>query len=140
MYVFDASSILNLIKKGIVKPFADGVTIDLALHESLNAIWKEHQLLKRIDKNTALLFLDIIDGVFNVIKVLSIRGLEKEIFNLASREDLTVYDTSYLYVTMKNKFTLVTDDQRLRSKASKYVKVITSSELASKYNLKNPQK
>ncbi len=133
MYVFDASSIVNLIKKGIVKPFADGITIDLALYESLNAVWMEYQLLKRLDRDTALLFLDVIGNVFNVIKVLPIRGLEKEIFDLASKEDLTVYDTSYLYVAMRNKFTLVTDDQRLRSRASKYVKVITSSELTSKY-------
>ena len=73
MYLFDASSIVNLVKRGVVKPFADGVTLDLALYESLNAIWKKYQLLKRIDKDAVLLFLDVIGSVFNVIKVLSKR-------------------------------------------------------------------
>lgn len=133
MYLFDATSIVNLIKKGTVKPFSNGATINLALYESLNAIWKEYQLLKRLDENTALLFLDVISSIFNVIKLMSIKGVERKIFNLASKENLTVYDASYLYVAMENKFTLVTDDQKLRSKASKYIKVISSSELVSKY-------
>ena len=133
MYLFDASSIVNLIKKGMTKPFANGVTIDIALYESLNAIWKEYQLLKKFDKDTALMFVDIISHVFNVIKALPIRGLEKEIFNLASKEDLTVYDASYVYTAMKNKLILVTDDRKLGNKASKYVKVITSSELITSY-------
>jgi len=115
LYLFDASPIVNLVKRGLVKPFADGV----ALYEPLNAIWKEYQLLKKIDKDTVLLFLDVVSSVFNVIKVLSIRGLEREVFNLALRGDLTVYDASYLYVAMKNKYVLVTDDQKLKSKALK---------------------
>jgi len=54
MYLFDSSAIINLVKKGTVKPFAHGVTLDLTLYEVLNAIWKEHLLLKRFDKETAL--------------------------------------------------------------------------------------
>lgn len=133
MYLFDASSIVNLIKKGIVKHFANGVSLDLALYESLNAIWKEYKLLKNLDETTAILFLDIISNIFNVIKTLSIKGLEKEIFSLASKENLTIYDASYLYIAIKNNFILVTDDEKLKSKASKYVKVVTSNELLSKY-------
>ena len=34
---------------------------------------------------------------------------------------------------MKNKYMLVTDDQKLKSKALKYVEVISSRELASRY-------
>ncbi len=138
MYLFDACSIVNLVKRGVIRPFADGATLELALYESLNAIWKEHLLLKRIDRGAALLFLDVVSSVFNVIKLLTIKGLEKEVFNLASKENLTVYDASYLYVAMKNGFTLVTDDEELRGRASKYVRVTTSSELASKYKPQKP--
>ena len=59
MYLFDSSAIINLVKKGTIKPFAYGATSDLALCEVLNAIWKEHLLLKRFDKETALQLLDI---------------------------------------------------------------------------------
>lgn len=135
MYFYDASSIVNLIKRGLIKPFSNGISLDLALYESLNAIWKEYQLLKKLDKDSASLFVDIIEAVFNVVRVLSIRGLEKEIFNLASKEGLTIYDASYLYIALKNRFILVTDDEKLKNKASKYVKVVTSSELASKYGI-----
>jgi len=135
MYFYDASSIVNLIKRGLIKPFSNGISLDLALYESLNAIWKEYQLLKKLDKDSASLFVDIIEAVFNVVRVLSIRGLEKEIFNLASKEGLTTYDASYLYIALKNRFILVTDDEKLKNKASKYVKVVTSSELASKYGI-----
>ncbi len=133
MYLFDASSIVNLVKKGKVKPFINGVTIDLALYESLNAIWKEHKLLKRIDKDIAFQFIDIISDVFKVLTVIPIKGLEEEIFNLALEENLTIYDASYLYIAIKNKYTLVTDDQKLMSIASNYTNVTNSIKLLSSH-------
>jgi len=133
MYLFDSSAIINLVKKGTIKPFAYGATLDLALCEVLNAIWKEHLLLKRFDKETALQLLDIISSIFNIIKIISIKGLEKEVFNLASKENITIYDASYLYIAIKNNFVLITDDKELKNKALKYVKAFTSSEVASKY-------
>ena len=44
-----------------------------------------------------------------------------------------MYDASYLYLAMKNGYTLVTDDKELRNKASKYVETASSNELANKY-------
>ncbi len=129
MYLFDASSIVNLVKKGLVRPLAEGATLDLALYESLSAIWKEYELLKRIDRDTALMFADVVGSVFGVIKTLSVKGSEKEVLDVASKEDLTVYDASYVCAAMKNGLTLVTDDRKLREKASKYVEAISSSEL-----------
>ncbi len=128
-YVFDASSIVNLIKRGRTKIFAEGITLDLALYESINAIWKECVLLKRIDIDTAQKFVEIINKVFKVIKLVSITGLEEEVFTLALKESITVYDASYMYVAMRDNLILVTDDQKLRSKASRYVKAIPSSEV-----------
>ena len=77
MYLFDASALVNLVKKGRVKPLAKGATIDLALYGSLNAVWKEYRLLGRIDEETALRFVDVISDVFSVVDVLSVRGLER---------------------------------------------------------------
>ncbi len=133
MYLFDASALVNLVKKGRVKPLAKGATLDLALYESLNAVWKEYRLLERIDEETALRFVDIISDVFSVIDVLSVRGLEREVFELAARDGLTVYDASYLYVAMKNGYMLVTDDKELRNKASKYVETVSSNELVDRH-------
>ena len=65
--------------------------------------------------------------MFNVIKIMSIRGLEEEVFNLISKENTTIYDASYLYIAIRNIFILVTDDKELKNKALKYVKAVTSS-------------
>jgi len=133
MYLFDASALVNLVKKGRVKPLARGATIELALYESLNAVWKEYRLLGRIDEETALRFVDVISSVFSVIEMLSVKSLERGIFELAARDGLTVYDASYLYAAMKNGYTLVTDDRELRSRASRYVETASSNEIADRY-------
>lgn len=129
MYLFDSSSLVNLVKKGIVKPFVEGVTLDLAIYESISAVWKEYVLLKRIDGETALRFVSIISRVFEAMEVTSISGLESEVFKLASKENLTVYDASYLCVAVRRRLTLVTDDWKLRSIASKYTRVLASGDL-----------
>ena len=131
MFLFDASSVINLVKKGVVEPFTEGATLDLALYESLNAIWKEHRLLNKMDRDTALMFSGVIRDVFKVIKVLSIRGLEEAVLELASEEGITVYDASYLAIAMRHGLVLVTDDKKLRDRASRHVKVLSSEEVAS---------
>ncbi|RLE85508.1 MAG: DNA-binding protein [Thermoprotei archaeon] len=128
-YLFDASSIVNLIKRGCLRVFEKGMTIELALYESLNAVWKEHTLLKRIDKEVALEYAYILSKVFEAIKVASIRGLETEVYKIACKESLTIYDASYLCFAAKNGLALVTDDKKLEEKASRYVKVLNSSTL-----------
>jgi len=128
-YLFDASSIVNLVKKGSLNAFTQGATIDLALYEALNAVWKEHYLLKRIDGETALKLAGILRGVFDVLDVYSIRGFEEDVLNLALKEEVTVYDASYIHVAMKNGFSLVTDDARFREKAGRHVKTLASKEL-----------
>lgn len=130
MYLFDASSIVNLVKRGMVRVFTRGATLDLARYEALNAVWEEYRVLGRIDEQTALEFAEIISRVLDVIKVESVGGLEAEALKLAAREGITVYDASYLLLAARRGQTLVTDDSRLRSRASKYVRVLTSKQLA----------
>ncbi len=49
------------------------------------------------------------------------------------KEHLTIYDAAYLYLAIRNKLILVTDDQKLIQIASKYVKVMKSNELISSF-------
>ena len=79
--------------------------------------------------DTARKFVKIINKVFKVIKLVSITGLEEEVLTLALKENITVYDASYMYVAMRDNLIFVTDDQKLRNKASRYVKAIPSSEV-----------
>jgi predicted nucleic acid-binding protein len=50
VYLFDASTIVNLIKKGSMKAFIKGSPLNLALYETTNAIWKEHKFGKIDEK------------------------------------------------------------------------------------------
>lgn len=113
----------------MIKPFANGATLDLAPYESASAIWKECKLLERISEDTAVAFLNVMDKVYAVMDTLTIRGSEKEVFETASKESLTVYDASYLYMAVRNGLTLVTDDHKLKEKASKYIKTLCSKEV-----------
>jgi len=59
----------------------------------------------------------------------SIKGSENEVFNLACKEGLTIYDASYLHASMKIQATLITDDRKLKEKGSKYVEVLSTEQL-----------
>jgi len=129
MYVFDASAIVNLIKKGSASLLSEGLTLDLAIYECLNVVWKEYKLLKRLDEETALSFIKLISDALSILRMSSIKGSENEIFDLACREGLTIYDASYLHASMKMQAALITDDQKLREKSSKHVKVLSTEQL-----------
>lgn len=127
MYLFDASAIVNLVKRGTLKPLIDGVTLDLAVYESLNAVWKEYKVLGRIDLETAKELVELLKGVFDSVPLESAKGYEVEVFELASKEGLTAYDAAYLYIAMRDGLTLVSDDEELLSKASRYVKALRTT-------------
>jgi predicted nucleic acid-binding protein len=131
VYLFDASAIVNLIKKGSMKVFIKGFSLNLALYETMNAIWKEHKL-GRIDEETALKYIEVLTMVFKLFEILSIGDYEKEVFKLAVKEELTIYDASYLFLAIKNKLILVTDDEKLKNKSLKYIKVLNSKDLLNK--------
>ncbi len=129
MLLYDASSIINLLKHGVTKVFAEGVTIELAVYEAVNALWKECYLLKRIKVETAQRFLELLEDIFETIDIYSIKGFEGEAFKISLNEDITFYDASYICVAVKNDLTLVTDDRKLRDVSSKYVRVLASFQL-----------
>ena len=54
LYLLDSSAIINLIKRGDLKVFARAHTLDLALYEAPNLIWKEVYLIKRIKEEVGL--------------------------------------------------------------------------------------
>jgi predicted nucleic acid-binding protein len=120
---------VNLIKRGSLRPLSRGITLDLAVYESLNAIWKEYKLLGNLDLETARLLVEVLQRVFSIMPLESIEGFEEEVFQLATKENLTVYDAAYLFIAIKNNLTLVSDDKRLLNKASGYVKTIRTTDL-----------
>ncbi|MEL9940248.1 MAG: type II toxin-antitoxin system VapC family toxin [Ignisphaera sp.] len=130
MFLLDSSAIVNLVKRGDLSIFVKAHTLDLALYESLNAVWKEVYLIKRIGVETGFKLVEILTSIFNIVEIHTIREFEKEVLTLSLREGLTIYDASYIHTAMKEKLTLVTDDAKLRQVASKYVKTLSSIDIS----------
>jgi len=133
-HLFDASSIVNIILRGRVKPLVNGYTLDLALYEALNAIWKEAGLKGRIDRGTAIEMAILLSDIFGnrLVETLSIKGHEEEVLRTALEEGLTIYDAAYLATARRHGLTLVTDDNRLREAAGKHVETLTTKEYLEK--------
>lgn len=129
MKLFDASSIINLAKKGKLMPFLNSATLDLAIYETLNVIWKHAYLLKKINEEAAIEFTDIVCGAINTMDVYSIRGNEREVIKFAIENGITIYDAAYLYTAYKNEMVLVTDDLKLKKFAENYVRTLNSHEI-----------
>lgn len=128
-YLFDASALVNLVKKAYLKPLLDGATLDLAIYEGLNAILKENTLIKKLDDKLATRYIEIFTKVFSFIEVLSIEGCEAEVYKVAKNHALTIYDASYVVTAYKNKMTLVTDDNSLRRKTKDLVETLSTEDL-----------
>ncbi|NPA99931.1 MAG: type II toxin-antitoxin system VapC family toxin [Crenarchaeota archaeon] len=128
-YVFDASAIINLLRKNVLSPFLHGATLDLALYETLNALWKEYKLLKKIDEETLNDFVNILCKIFKILELYSIRGFERQILDIACKEKITIYDAAYLVLAISKNAILITDDGELARVAERYVRVLSSEDL-----------
>ncbi|MEM4514414.1 MAG: type II toxin-antitoxin system VapC family toxin [Ignisphaera sp.] len=129
MYLYDASAILNLVKKGELRVLLGGHTLDLAIYEIVNAVWKEYHLLKKIRIESIYKLIELLSKIFNILDLQTIRGFEKEVMDIAVKEGITIYDASYIYIAMKNNLTLVTDDRKLANIAKKYINIATTSDI-----------
>jgi predicted nucleic acid-binding protein len=95
-------------------------------------VWKEHYLLRRLDEETAKKLLGVMGRIFDVFGIASIRSGEKDVFELAVKEGLTVHDAAYLHYALRNKLLLVTDNIKLREKAKQYLETMSTRELMQK--------
>jgi predicted nucleic acid-binding protein len=78
----------------------------------------------------------------NTIKDLAIRGVIKPIkftkldfsntLRIANKKGLTFYDASYIAAAESSEAILVTEDEKLKRTANKFVKTITYSDLENK--------
>ena len=128
--LFDTSSILTLVERGSLDLLQGGSTIELAFYEAVNAVWKQHYLLKRIDAQQAQEYTNLLKMVFTALDIRTIRGDEDKVLQLAVKEGLTAYDASYLHVALRDGLALVTQDRKLAERARHHVEVIEVKNLA----------
>ena len=136
-YLLDASALLPLVTrrgKQLIREASreNLLTTDLSMYEACNSLWKLSTLLKSISLEDAL-------DVATTLKDLALRGLIQPIdfaklnfsstFERAYKEQLTFYDASYIATAESTEAILVTEDEKLRKGASKFVKTITYTDL-----------
>ena len=139
-YLLDASALLPLVtrrgKQLIVEASRENlVTTDLAIYEACNSLWKLATLLKSISLEDAV-------DVATTLKDLAMRNLIQptnfakldfsHALRRAYKERLTFYDASYITTAESIEAILVTEDEKLRKAASKFVKTITYTDLESR--------
>lgn len=130
-YVFDAGSILFLTRElgeKVLDAVKQNSTTSLAYYEIGNALWKELNLLKRLNFNEATKALKAIFSLLKLMKVVHIENadLGAKTLSEASKLDITYYDAAYLVTAKELGGVLVTDDKKLAT-ASKKIGVETLS-------------
>ena len=101
-------TVKNLLKEGFSL-----YTVDIALAESLNAVWKHviiHGNLKMEEAESAIRDLT---RIYDAIGVLATRELTREAVEIALTENITVYDSVYIAAAKKLKATMITADRKL---------------------------
>jgi len=92
--------------------------VDLALSESLNAIWKHARLLKDLGPEEALQAVKDLIRIWDMLGVLTTERFAEEGMSIALAQGITVYDAIYVAAARVLNATLFTADQAL-DKAAK---------------------
>jgi len=109
-YVLDSSAIYSLIinlEDKVIDVFKESLTSSLTFYEIGNILWKKKQ------ENLTDKFIKVL----NFIDVEDVR-LNKDIVSLSINENLTYYDTTFLYLSKKYGLKLVSDDKDLIRKGA----------------------
>lgn len=114
------TSITDFLRKGYSL-----YSVDHALAESLNAIWKHVQIHGDLKTEDARSVVQDLTKVWDSLNVLSTRELSEEAVDMALTQDVTIYDSLYMAAARKLDARLYTADGRLHDAAKK----ITASKL-----------
>ncbi len=128
-YVFDSSSILEALSRGVVRVLSGQYTVELARFELNNILWKRRTLLKDIGDEELTRLARVLKRVLDLMNVVNIRCHEEAVLDVAWRLNLTFYDASYVYVAREKGLPLVTEDRKLKLRADGYVEVLSLDDL-----------
>ena len=97
-------------------------TVDIALVECLNVIWKHTNLLKDLTREEASLAVEDLTKLFDGLTIATTRELKEEAINVAISQNITVYDALFIAAAQKMNATLYTADKKLCAKTNKPIK------------------
>ncbi len=127
MYVVDSSIFASIVVKDEYYHKArmflksnrktDLITVDQALIETANTLWKHVYLLERIpkDKYPALRKMIIPLITNSVAKIYSSRDLLEDATDFAIDYGITVYDAVFVILALNNKCKVASFDEKLRN-------------------------
>ena len=133
-YLLDASAFIILIKNAAVtstvEHLQESMILDLTFYEIGNAIWKESTLTKFLTPKEAEKLGTMAQTVLaKTNRVTSEAEAFQKILKIAQTENLSYYDSSYVYSAKETGLTLITEDKELGTKARKHVDVRTVATL-----------
>jgi len=96
-------------------------TVDIALAESLNAIWKHVKIHRDLKTEEAKPTIQDLTRIYDKLKVLTTRELTEEATAIALTQNITIYDSLYIAAARKLKATLYTSDQKLHEASKKVI-------------------
>ncbi|MHA1610330.1 MAG: type II toxin-antitoxin system VapC family toxin [Candidatus Njordarchaeales archaeon] len=88
-------------------------TINLALYELGNVIWKECFVFKSMTPPQAHELIDALSQLLDLMKLISIKNISHDIMNKALQLGITYYDAAYAHIAEIKNLVLVTEDKRL---------------------------
>ncbi|MBO3755137.1 MAG: type II toxin-antitoxin system VapC family toxin [Candidatus Brockarchaeota archaeon] len=130
--VVDASSLLLLIKHSkeaeLLKKLKDAASLDLTAYEVGNGLWKWISLKRSVSLVEARDLITTLTRIFSMdgFSVIGFRDLNQSaILDLAAENNITFYDACYIMASVMSKVPLVTEDEKLKRVAAKYVRVLS---------------
>ena len=95
-------------------------TIELAVKEVANSIWKRVKLLRDIDENKALTILgDLLELRRTALRIESQDVYLGQALEIALKNDATIYDSLFIAQALTKKAILVTSDRKQAEIASR---------------------
>ena len=131
MIVLDSSALVKLVleeprsaqaRKAVMEAVKGGEKIlipDIALAESLNALWKHHLIIGDLTLNQLESSAKDLLAIWKNLTVHSTAQIAELALKIALENRVTIYDALYLALAKKERSKLLTFDERLRETAKK---------------------
>jgi predicted nucleic acid-binding protein len=100
-------------------------TLDIALAESLNAVWKHARIVEDLKSEEAKKAAHDLIRICDKLDTLPTREFAEEATSIALTQNVTIHDALYVAAAQKINATLFTADQKLHDTAGR----ITNSKL-----------
>jgi predicted nucleic acid-binding protein len=107
------ATVANILKKGYTL-----YTVDLALAEGLNVIWKHMNILKDLKLEEANSAVEDLTRIYDGLNIIATREITAEAMHVALTQNISVYDSLYIAAAQKMNGTLYTADQKLCNAAN----------------------